>query len=144
MLLALFPNDVANLSIPKVTEIPIDRDIFLFAFAITVLTAILFGIAPVLRAMRTEAVDAAREAVRGSTASKNSNRSRSVIVIAEIAMSLVVLTGAGLVVASFQQVVNAKLGFEPDRNPPSRSFSPPDRYIRARTPRSSESSLTKS
>ncbi len=54
-LLTLFPNEVANLDIPKVTAIPMDRGVFLFAFAITLLTAVLAGIAPVLKAMRTKA-----------------------------------------------------------------------------------------
>jgi putative ABC transport system permease protein len=52
LLLTLFPNDVANLNIPKVTEIPMDRGVFLFALAITLLTAILFGVVPVLKATR--------------------------------------------------------------------------------------------
>ena len=54
-LLTLFPNDVANLSIPSVTKIPIDRGVFLFALLTTLLTAFLSGIAPVLKATQTEA-----------------------------------------------------------------------------------------
>jgi predicted permease len=130
VLLMLFPTDVANLQIPKVTEIPMDRGVFLFAFGITLLTAVLFGLAPVLRAIRTEASDAPREAVRGGAGNRWSNRSRSVIVMAEVAMSLMLMTAAGLVVASFQRVVNAKLGFEPDHVLALQIFLPPDRYPR--------------
>jgi predicted permease len=125
-LLTLFPNDVANLNIPKVTEIPMDRGVFLFAIAVTVLTALLSGIAPVLKAMRTEADTAVKEAARGN--SRQSNRSRSAIVIGEIALSLVLLTGAGLVVTSFQKVVNADLGFRADHLLSMQVFLPPDRY----------------
>jgi len=113
-LLRLFPNDVANLHIPKVTEIPMDRGVFLFAFGITLLAAVLFGIAPVLKAMRTKADTAMNDNSRGSTASRHSNRSRNAVVISEVALSLVLLTAAGLVVASFQRVIRADLGFQPD------------------------------
>ena len=130
MLLTLFPNDVANLKIPRVTDIPMDRGVFFFAFGATLLTAVLFGIAPVLRAIGTEASDVQREATRGASASRQSSRSRSAIVIAEVAMSLMLLTGAGLVVASFQRVMNAKLGFEPDHLLALQVFLPPNRYPR--------------
>jgi putative ABC transport system permease protein len=127
-LLRLFPTDVANLNIPKVTEIPIDRGVFLFAFAITVLTAFLFGIVPVLKAMRTEAGAAMKDSARGSTATRRSNRSRSAVVVSEVALSLMLLTGAGLVVASFQKVLNADLGFQPDHVLSLQLFLPIDRY----------------
>jgi predicted permease len=107
-----------------------NRGVFLFAFGVTLLTAILFGIAPVLRAIRTEASDAQKEAARGTSASRRSSRARSVIVIAEVAMSLMLLTAAGLVVASFQRVVNANLGFEPDHVLALQVFLPPDHYSR--------------
>lgn len=127
-LLGLFPNEVANLNIPKVTEIPMDRGVFLFALAITLLTALLFGIAPVLKAMRTEAGAAMKESGRGNTTTRRSNRSRSAVVVTEVALALMLLTGAGLVVASFQKVINSNLGFQPDRVLSLQLFLPPDRY----------------
>ncbi len=130
-LLALFPNDVANLSIPKVTQIPIDRGVLLFAAAVTVLTALLFGIAPVIMATRGERGGAIKEPARGSIASRWSSRSRSAIVVIEMALSLMLLTGAGLVVASFKNVVDAKLGFQPDHVLALELFLPPDRYPRS-------------
>jgi predicted permease len=127
-LLRLFPNDVANLNIPKVTRIPMDPGVLVFAFAVTLLTAFLFGIAPVLKGMRTEASAAMKESSRGSSTTRGSNRSRSAVVVSEIALSLMLLTGAGLVVASFQRVVNADLGFQPDHLLSLQLFLPPDRY----------------
>jgi putative ABC transport system permease protein len=127
-LLELFPNEVANLNIPKVTEIPMDRGVFLFALGLTLLTAFLFGIIPVLKGMRTEAAEAMKDASRGSTTTRRSNRSRSAVVVSEVALSLMLLTGAGLVVASFQKVVNADLGFQPNHVLSLQVFLPPDRY----------------
>ena len=131
LLLMLFPNDVANLHIPKLTQIPMDRGVFLFAFAITLLTAILSGIAPVLKAMRTRADSAMTNNTRGSTASRRSNRSRNAIVISEVALSLILLTAAGLVIASFERVINADLGFQPDHVLSLEVFLPANRYPQA-------------
>jgi predicted permease len=130
-LLALFPNDVANLSIPSVTQIPIDRGVFLFAVFTTLLTAVLSGIAPVLRAAQTEAGSAIHGSTRGTATDRQSNRLRSAVVATEVALSLMLLTGAGLVVASFNKVVNADLGFQPDHVLSLQVFLPPDRYPRA-------------
>jgi putative ABC transport system permease protein len=127
-LLRLFPNEVANLNIPKVTEIPMDRGVFLFALALTLLTAFLFGIVPVLKGMRTEASAAMKESARGSTTARRSNRSRSAVVVSEVALSLMLMTGAGLVVASFQKVIHADLGFQPDHVLSLQLFLPQDRY----------------
>jgi predicted permease len=130
-LLRLFPTDVANLNIPKVTQIPIDLGVFGFALAITLFTAFLFGIVPVLKGMRTEASAAMKDSARGTTATRSSNRSRSAVVVSEVALSLMLLTGAGLVVASFQKVINADLGFQPDHLLSLQVFLPPDRYPEA-------------
>jgi putative ABC transport system permease protein len=127
-LLRLFPNDVANLNIPKVTQIPMDPGVLVFAFAVTLLTAFLFGIAPVLKGMRTEASAAMKDSSRGATSTRGSNRSRSAVVVSEIALSLMLLTGAGLVVASFQKVINADLGFQPDHLLSLQLFLPMNRY----------------
>ncbi len=126
-LLALFPNDVANLNIPKITQIPMDRGVFLFAFAITLLTAILFGIAPVLKAMRTNA-DTSMSNTRGSTADRRSNRSRNFVIASEIALSLMLLTAAGLLAASFARAVHADLGFQSDHLLSLEVFLPSNRY----------------
>jgi predicted permease len=130
-LLRLFPNDVANLGIPKVTQIPIDRGVFAFAFGITLLTAVLFGIAPVVKAMQTQADTAMNDSTRGSTAGRRGNRSRNAVVISEVALSLVLLTAAGLVIASFQRVIHADLGFQPDHLLSLEVLLPTDRYPRA-------------
>jgi predicted permease len=128
LLVAIFPNDVENLSIPRVTAIPIDRSVFLFALAVTLLTGFLLGVLPAVRVARGDASDAMKEQTRGSTASRRSNRTRSAIVVTELALSLMLLTAAGLVVASFQRVVGAELGFQPEHVLSLQIFLPSDGY----------------
>lgn len=128
LLVALFPNDVMNLRIPRVTAIPVDRGVFLFAFAVTLLTGFLCGIIPALKAARADAIDAMQEQGRGTTASRRSNRLRTAIIVTELALSLMLLTGAGLVVASFRRVVGADLGFQPAHVLSLQIFLPADRY----------------
>ncbi len=128
LLVAIFPNDVANRSIPKVTQIPIDHDVLLFAVAITMLTGFIFGVVPALKATRAKASDAMKDSARGSTASRRSNRTRSAIVVIEVALSLILLTAAGLVAESFERVVHADLGFQPDHLLSIQVFTPLNRY----------------
>ncbi len=127
-LLVLFPNDVANLNIPKLTQIPVDRGVLLFALALTLFTTFLFGIVPVLKALHTNADLAVKDFARGSSGSRWSSRSRSAVVVGEVSMSLVLLTAAGLLIASFQKVLNADLGFQPDRVLSLQVLLPFDRY----------------
>jgi predicted permease len=127
-LVRLFPNDVANLNIPTVTAIPIDRGVLLFAVGLTLLTTLLFGVAPILKALQTEADLAIKDSERGGTGSRWSNRSRSVVVVGEVSLSLILLTAAGLLAASFHKVVEADLGFRPDRVLSIEVFLPQDRY----------------
>lgn len=129
LLLRIFPNDVANLNIPKLTHIPMNAGVFLFALAATMLTAILCGTAPVFKAMHVDA--GIKESGRGATANRRSGRSRSVMVVFEVALALMLLSGAGLVVASFRKVVNVNLGFQPDHVLSLQLFLPPNRYPRS-------------
>jgi len=127
-LLALFPNDVANLSIPRVTDIPIDGGVLAFALGITLLTAILFGIAPVIKATRTEADAAMNDTARQGAGTRRRGLSQSVLVVCEISLSLMLLTAAGLFVASFRKVVESSLGFRADHVLSVYVLLPFDRY----------------
>jgi len=127
-LLSLFPNDVSNLRIPTVTAIPIDGGVLLFTLATTLLTAVLFGMAPLWKASRVETGSTMKDSARGTTASRTSNRSRSIIVVVEVALSLMLLTAAGLVVSSFRNALNSGLGFEPGHVMALEILLPSDRY----------------
>jgi putative ABC transport system permease protein len=113
-LVSIFPNDIANVSIPRVENIPISVPVLLFALAATVLTGLLFGVAPAMQSARANAADVFKESSRGASPGSRSARLRRVLVVAEIALSLVLLAGAGLLIESFERIARGNLGFQPD------------------------------
>jgi predicted permease len=126
-LLAIFPNGVSNLSIPRVEAIPINAPVLWFALAITVATGLFFGVVPAMQSARADGNEALKEA-RGSTSSARSSRVRRMLVAAEISLSLVLLAGGGLMIESFRQVYREDLGFRPDPVLGVEVFLPPNRY----------------
>jgi len=126
-LLAIFPNGVANLSIPKLEAVPINAPVLWFALGITILTGIIFGCVPALQSAAADPNEALKE-VRGSTQTVRSIRARYVLVTAEIALSLVLLAGGGLMMESLRQVYHQDLGFRPDHLLALEVFLPPNRY----------------
>lgn len=126
-LLAIFPNGVANLSIPKIEAIPINNAVLGFALLITVLTGLIFGAAPAIQLANTDPNEVLKES-RGSTSSIHSSRLRYALVATEIALSMVLLAGGGLMIASFRQVYRADIGFRPDRILALEVFLPGNRY----------------
>ena len=126
-LLAIFPNGVANLSIPRVDQIPIDSTVLLFSLATTVLTAALFGALPALQASRANAQESLRDSSR-STTSRAHATTRRALVISEVALSLLLLTGAGLMIESLRHVYQQDLGFQPEPVVAIEVFLPSNRY----------------
>lgn len=108
-LIALAPADV-----PRLTEISIDGPVLAFTFTVSVLCSLLFGLAPALYASRVDSNDALKQGGTRSVASGRSSRLRSALVIAEIALSVVLLAGAGLLIKSFVALNNVALGFRPE------------------------------
>jgi len=113
-LVSIFPNDIANLSIPRIAQIPLNMPVLFFALAATVLTGVLFGVAPAMQSARANAADVLKESGRGATSGSRSARLRGALVVGEIALSLVLLAGAGLLIESFERVAHGSLGFQPD------------------------------
>lgn len=113
-LLAIFPNNIANLSIPQVTSIPMDARVFSFTLLAALLTGVLFGLAPVLVFRVAAASEGLKETSRTTTASSNERRVRSVLVVCEFALALVLIVGAGLLIASFRNLRRGNLGFDAD------------------------------
>jgi len=111
-LLAIFPNGIANLNIPRLEAIPMSAPVLWFALGITVATGLLFGVVPAMQLAHTDANEALKES-RGSTSSMRSARVRRTLVAAEIALSLVLLASGGLMIESFRRVYQEDLGFRP-------------------------------
>jgi putative ABC transport system permease protein len=126
-LLSIFPNGVANLNIPRVEAIPVNTPVLLFALGITLLTGLMFAIAPAMQSAIADGNNALRES-RTSTSAMRSTRARSVLVATEIALALVLLAGGGLMIQSFRHAYEQNLGLHPDPVLALEVFLPQTRY----------------
>jgi putative ABC transport system permease protein len=100
--------------IPRLEQIGLDGTTLLFALGITLLTGLLFGLAPALQTSRTDLGGVIREGTRGSKG-RAGTRARSVLVVVEMALAVVLLAGAGLLIRSFQRLQEVDPGFRPAR-----------------------------
>ena len=99
--------------IPQINEIKIDKTVLLFSAGITVLTGILFGLFPALHAAQTEPQQDLRENRRISPGFAGAPLRRALVMV-EVALALMLVTGAGLLVKSFQQLQAVNPGFQAD------------------------------
>ena len=97
-------------NIPRLHEITIDPRVLAFTFGISLLTGLVFGLVPALQSSRPDLNDALKEGARGS--SSGNRVVRNLFVVAEMALALVLLIGAGLMLRSFSQLHQVKTGFE--------------------------------
>jgi predicted permease len=100
-------------SLPRLDEVGIDKTVLLFTALIALATGVICGLAPALRAFRTDLQESLKSGGRGSTAGRSENRTRALLVISEVALALVLLVGAGLMLRSFQQLEAVDPGFDP-------------------------------
>jgi predicted permease len=118
LLLALWGTDaliaLAPDSIPRLNEVGIDVRVFSFTLAIALMTGIIFGLIPALQSAKPDLNEALKEGTRGSTGGVGGRRTRSALVAVEVALSLVLLIGAGLMIKSFVRLQQMSLGFNPD------------------------------
>src|SRR5215475_2222065 len=98
--------------IPRLSEMGLDYRVFIFTLIVSVLTGLFFGLASALGAAKPDLSSALKEGSRSATAGRN--RLRQTLVIAEVALALVVLIGAGLLVNSFARLLAVKPGFNPE------------------------------
>ncbi|HEX7315759.1 MAG TPA: ABC transporter permease [Pyrinomonadaceae bacterium] len=98
--------------IPRSREIGVDGRVLAFTAALSVLTGLAFGLLPALRASRTDLNEVLKDAGRG-TSGPGRGRVRGALVVSEIALSLVLLAGAGLLVKSLVSLLNVNPGFDP-------------------------------
>lgn len=106
-LLALSPS-----VLPRLDTVAVDRVVVVFASLVGVLSAVFFGTAPALRASKPDVIDLLRAGGR-SAGPSGSRLLRSAVVVGEVALSLVLLIGAGLMVRSFAALISVDVGFEP-------------------------------
>jgi len=100
-------------SFPRLTNISISWSVLLFALVSSLVTGAIFGLAPALHAGRVDLTHALKEGARGSTGSGEQTRTRRMLVITEFALSVVLMIAAGLLLRSFWDLLNVRLGFSP-------------------------------
>jgi putative ABC transport system permease protein len=108
-ILRLYPTNL-----PRAAEIGIDYRVLLFTVGLAIVTGIVFGLVPALQVSKPNLTDAIREGGRGTTAGAAHNRLRSGLVIAETALGIVLLAGAGLLIRSLNRLAHTDLGFNPE------------------------------
>ena len=113
-LLPLFLPAAGSLyEIPYARSIRIDGDVLVFTLVISILTGIVFGLAPAFQISQTRLSEALKEGGRSATGGRRGNRLRSALVVIEVAVSLLLLAGAGLLARSFLNVLSENLGYDP-------------------------------
>ena len=100
-------------SIPSTAQVRIDATVLGFTLLVSVLTGVLFGLAPALRTMKLNLIESLKEGGRGAGEGAQRNRTRSVLVVLESAVAVVLLIGAGLLIRSLIQLQNVSPGFDP-------------------------------
>ena len=101
-------------TLPRINSITLDWQVVGFALGVALLTGLLCGLAPALAATRTDVNDALKDGGRTGTGGAGHARLRSVLVVAELAVALVLLTGAGLLMRSFEKLRAVDMGFRTD------------------------------
>ena len=101
-------------TVPDVGVVRIDRWVLFFTIAASLLTGILFGLVPALRTARLDLRETLNESGRGSTGGASSHKLRSILVVTEIALAMLLLVGAGLLLRSFERMQSVAPGFQTD------------------------------
>lgn len=105
---------LAPRNIPRIQNVSMDWQVFAAAVAVALVTGLVFGVAPAWQSSQANAADALKTSAR-STGGRAQARWRSALTAAEIALSLILLVGAGLLLRSFVRVMGVDLGFQPER-----------------------------
>ena len=105
--------DLAPSRLPRLAEVVSDARALIFAMAVSVITGILFGLAPALQTPAIELAGRLREAGRGAGSSRRQAFATAALVTTEFAICLILMTGAGLLVRSFWNLTHTDPGFDP-------------------------------
>ena len=109
-LVALSPAEL-----PRVEDVGIDGSVLAFTLVASLCTGLLFGLLPALQAARADSADALHEGGRAGGGGPRRQRARSLLVVSEVSLSLVLLVGAGLMLKSFLRLLDADPGFDSRR-----------------------------
>jgi predicted permease len=128
---------VSPTQLPRLQSVHLDFGVLAFTIGVTVITALVFGLAPALATLRTDVNRTIRDTgSRGSTASSGPATLRNWLVVSEIALALMLLAGAGLLMRTFLNLQHVEMGFRPGHvltfhiNPPQKRYPKDDDFIR--------------
>src|SRR6185295_14973673 len=109
LLVSLAPSEI-----PRMEDVRIDAGVLLFTLLVSLVTGLVFGMAPAIQASRIDLTSGlSAGGRRGLSAGRRTSRLRELLVVGEVALALVLLVGAGLFVRSFARVVAVDPGFDP-------------------------------
>jgi predicted permease len=117
-----------HFDIPRMQEVSIDGRVLIFTVLTSLLTGLCFGLAPALHASKPDLNDALKEGGRSGAEGRGRERTRNLLVISEIALSLVLLAGTGLMIRTFLRLQDVSLGFNPEDVITMRLSLPPLQY----------------
>jgi putative ABC transport system permease protein len=101
--------------LPRIEQAGIDASVLAFTLIVSTLTGMLFGMAPALQASKVNLSEMMKEGAKGVSSGRGRKRLRGALVVGEVAMSLVLIIGAGLLVKSFINILATDPGYDPDR-----------------------------
>src|SRR5215207_2607657 len=101
-------------TIPRLRDAGIDGRVLAFTAAVTLITGLAFGLLPALQSSRPDLIEALKAGARGTTAGGRNRRTRGALVVAEVAVTALLLVGAGLLLKSFWLLSNVDPGFKAD------------------------------
>ena len=110
VILSLAPSDL-----PRMQEVRMDWRVLLFALAVSVGTAILFGITPAIEASHVDPHEALKEGGRGGGPSRGRRKLQSLLIVSQTALAVMLLIGGGLLARSFSLLLESDPGFRPDQ-----------------------------
>ena len=101
-------------TVPRINEIGLDSTVLGFTAVLTITSGLLFGLFPALRSLRPNLVQVLNDTSRGTSLGKRGLRLSHILVVSEVALALILLTGAGLMIKSFVRLTNQDPGFRSD------------------------------
>ena len=133
LVIAYLSADALNLISPRVLPragaIRIDQSVLLFSLLIATATGVLLGLAPAAYGVRDQVSSGLKSATRSSTDGPGRSRMRGMLVAAEVALTLVLLVGAGLMIRSMYELLHVPAGFDADGVLTLQINLPPQKYI---------------
>ena len=101
-------------NLPRADQISINPTVCAFTFAAAIISTIIFGLFPALQASRSDVNEALQQGSRGSVGSERARRARSLLIVSQVALSVLLLASAGLLIKSFHNLRATNPGFDPE------------------------------